>query len=50
MRRNLIVFVLFLLIAGGVVASQFIFKWSGGTFVNPPPPLSIRILYSSELE
>jgi hypothetical protein len=50
MRRNLIIFVIFLLIAGGVVASQFIFKWSGGTFVNPPPPLNISILYSSELD
>src|SRR6266699_2480602 len=49
MRRNLIIFALFLLIAAGVVASQFIFKWSGGTFLNPPPPLPITVLYSSEL-
>ncbi|MEO8284820.1 MAG: substrate-binding domain-containing protein [Chloroflexota bacterium] len=48
-RRNLIIFVLFLLVAGGVVASQYIFKWSGGSFLNPPPPLPISILYSSEL-
>jgi hypothetical protein len=50
MRRNLIIFALFLLIAAGVVASQYIFKWSGGTFLNPPPPLPVTILYSSELK
>lgn len=50
MRRNLVIFAIFLLIAGGVVASQFIFKWSGGTILNPPPPLPITILYSSELK
>jgi hypothetical protein len=50
MRRNLVIFAVFLLIAAGVVASQFIFKWSGGTFLNPPPPLPITILYSSELK
>lgn len=48
-RSNLIIFILFLLIAGGVVASQFIFKWASGTFLNPAPPLSITVLYSSEL-
>jgi ABC-type Fe3+ transport system substrate-binding protein len=49
-RRNLIIFALFLLVAAGVVSSQYIFKWSGGTFINPPAPLPITILYSSELK
>ncbi len=49
-KRNLAVFVLFLLIAAGVVGSQYIFKWSGGTFLNPSPPLEISIIYSSELQ
>jgi hypothetical protein len=48
-RRNVIIFVLFLLIAAGVVASRYIFNWSSGTFLNPPPPLQISVLYSSEL-
>ena len=48
-RRNLIVFTLFLLIAAGVVASQFMFRWSRDTFLNPSPPLNISVLYSSEL-
>ncbi len=48
-RRNLVVFILFLLIAGGVVASQYLFRWSRGTFLNPAPPLNISVLYSSEL-
>ncbi|MEO5953778.1 MAG: substrate-binding domain-containing protein [Chloroflexia bacterium] len=47
--RNLVIFVLFLLIAGGVVASQLIFQWSPGSFVNPKPPLNISVLYSAEL-
>lgn len=52
MRNRLIIFVLFLLVAAGVVASQLIFKWSGGTFLNPEPPrpaIAITILYSAEL-
>ena len=48
-RRNLVIFVFFLLIAGGVVASQYIFQWSPGSFVNPRPPLNISVLYSAEL-
>jgi ABC-type Fe3+ transport system substrate-binding protein len=48
-RRNLIVFALFLLIAGGVVLSQYMFRWSSGTFLNPTPPLQISVLYSPEL-
>jgi ABC-type Fe3+ transport system substrate-binding protein len=48
-RRNLIVFALFLLIAGGVVLSQYIYRWSSGTFLNPTPPLQISVLYSPEL-
>src|SRR5215210_1658362 len=48
-RRNLIVFSLFLLIAAGVVASQFMFRWSRDTFLNQSPPLEISVLYSSEL-
>lgn len=48
-RRNLVIFILFLLIAGGVVASQYIFQWSPGSFVNPKPPLNISVLYSAEL-
>ena len=48
-RRNFIIFTLFLLIAAGVVASQYMFRWSRGTFLNPEPPLNISILYSSEL-
>jgi ABC-type Fe3+ transport system substrate-binding protein len=48
-RRNLLIFIAFLLVAGGVVASQFIFGWSRGTLLNPVPPLEISINYSSEL-
>jgi ABC-type Fe3+ transport system substrate-binding protein len=48
-RRNLVIFLFFLLIAGGVVASQYIFQWSPGSFVNPKPPLNISVLYSAEL-
>lgn len=48
-RRNLVIFFLFLLIAGGVVASQYLFQWSPGSFLNPKPPLSISVLYSAEL-
>src|SRR5215203_7400305 len=47
--RNVVIFVLFLLIAGGVVASQLIFQWSPGSLVNPRPPLNISVLYSAEL-
>ncbi|HST04852.1 MAG TPA: substrate-binding domain-containing protein [Chloroflexia bacterium] len=47
--RNLVIFALFLLIAGGVVASQLLFQWSPGSIVNPKPPLSISVLYSAEL-
>ena len=47
--RNLVIFALFLLIAAGVVASQLLFQWSPGSFVNPKPPLSISVLYSAEL-
>ena len=50
MRRiNLIIFVLFLLVAAAVVGSQYIFKWSRGSFINPEPPINISMLYSSEL-
>jgi ABC-type Fe3+ transport system substrate-binding protein len=48
-QRNTIVFILFLLAAAGVVASQYMFRWSGGTFLNPAPPLTISVIYSSEL-
>src|SRR5438105_870484 len=48
-RTNLIIFVLFLLVAAGVVASQYLFRWSRGSFLNPEPPVSISVLYSSEL-
>ena len=48
-RRNFIIFTLFLLIAAGVVASQYMFRWSQGTFLNPEPPLNISVHYSSEL-
>jgi hypothetical protein len=48
-RRNLLIFILFLLIAGGVVVSQLIFQWSRGTLLNPVPPLEISVIYSSEL-
>jgi Bacterial extracellular solute-binding protein len=48
-RANLIIFVLFLLVAAGVVASQYVFKWSKGSFLNPEPPINITVLYSSEL-
>src|SRR5215212_11526675 len=48
-RTNVIIFVLFLLVAAGVVAGQFFFQWSGGTFLNPEPPVKISALYSSEL-
>lgn len=48
--RNVVIFVLFLLIAGGVIASQLIFQWSPGSFVNPKPPLNISVLYSAELK
>ncbi|MEO6457941.1 MAG: substrate-binding domain-containing protein [Chloroflexia bacterium] len=48
-RRNFIIFTLFLLIAAGVVASQYMFRWSQGTFLNPEPPLNISVIYSSEL-
>jgi ABC-type Fe3+ transport system substrate-binding protein len=47
--RNLVIFALFLLIAGGVVASQLFFQWSPGSIVNPRPPLTISVLYSAEL-
>jgi ABC-type Fe3+ transport system substrate-binding protein len=48
-RRNAVIFILFLLIAGGVVASQYAFQWSRGSFLNPAPPLTVTVLYSSEL-
>lgn len=48
-RANLIIFVLFLLVAAGVVASQYLFRFSGGSFLNPEPPVNISVLYSSEL-
>lgn len=48
-RRNVIIFVLFLLVAAGVVGSQYLFKWSRGTFLNPAPPLAISVIYSGEL-
>ena len=48
-RANLIVFILFLLVAAGVVAAQFILGRSKGTFLNPQPPLTVSVLYSSEL-
>src|SRR5947209_3861023 len=48
-RTNIIIFVLFLLVAAGVVASQYFFQWSRGTFLNPEPPVTITVLYSSEL-
>jgi Bacterial extracellular solute-binding protein len=47
--RNLIIFVLFLLVAAGVVGSQYIFHWARGTVLNPAPPLTISVLYSGEL-
>jgi hypothetical protein len=47
--RNVVIFVLFLLIAGGVVASQLIFQWSPGSFLDPRPPLNNSGLYSAEL-
>lgn len=31
------------------MASQYMFRWSRGTFLNPEPPLNITVLYSSEL-
>ena len=49
-RSNLIIFILFLLVAAGVVAGQFILGRSQGTFLNPQPPVNITVLYSSELE
>ncbi|HKP54211.1 MAG TPA: substrate-binding domain-containing protein [Chloroflexia bacterium] len=49
MRRNQLAFILFLLIAGGAVVSQFIFKWSKGTLLNPTPDLNITVTYSAEL-
>jgi len=49
-RRNQLAFILFLLIAGGAVVSQFIFKWSKGTLLNPTPDLNITITYSAELK
>ncbi|HEY0072188.1 MAG TPA: substrate-binding domain-containing protein [Chloroflexia bacterium] len=48
-RRNVIIFVIFLLVAAGVVGSQYLFRWSEGTFLNPPPPLAISVIYSGEL-
>lgn len=48
-RRYLIIFILFLLAAGGVVGSQYLFHWSRGTLLNPAPPLQVTVLYSGEL-
>ena len=48
-RRNLLIFILFLLVAGGVVVSQLVFRWSRGTLLNPAPTLEISVIYSSEL-
>ncbi len=49
MRRNRLAFILFLLIAGGAVGSQLMFKWSKGTLLNPTPNVNIVVAYSSEL-
>lgn len=31
------------------MGSQYLFKWSKGTFLNPAPPLAISVIYSGEL-
>src|SRR5437879_5909414 len=48
-RSNLIIFVLFLLVAGGVVGAQFVLGRTGSTILNPAAPVNISVLYSSEL-
>lgn len=31
------------------MGSQYLFRWSKGTFLNPAPPLNISVIYSGEL-
>ena len=47
--RNIIVFVLFMLIAAGVLLAQFYFRWSPTPPATARPPIEVNVLYASEL-
>ena len=48
--RNILIFVLFMLVTAGVLLWQFYFRGATGPVAQPKAPLEVSVLYASELD